>query len=73
MELSKLSALGWKHTQNAAAEEIYLRTGYDSTKPVTFYGLVNEHCNVKAREIWYGPKAQEIRRQTLACEAPGFG
>jgi Iron-sulfur cluster-binding domain len=21
-----------------------------------------------AREIWYGPKAQEIRKQTVACE-----
>jgi MoaA/NifB/PqqE/SkfB family radical SAM enzyme len=54
VELSKLSALAWKHTQNAAAEEIYLRSGYDSTKPVTFYGLVNEHCNVKCRycEYW---------------------
>jgi MoaA/NifB/PqqE/SkfB family radical SAM enzyme len=54
MDLSKLGALAWKHTQNAAAEEVYLRTGYDSTKPVTFYGLVNEHCNVKCRycEYW---------------------
>lgn len=54
MELSKLSQLAWKHTQNAAAEEIYLRTGYDNTKPVTFYGLVNERCNVKCRycEYW---------------------
>ena len=30
-----LSELAWKHTQNTAAEEIYLRTGYDATKPVT--------------------------------------
>ena len=54
MDLSKLGALAWKHTQNAAAEEVYLRAGYDSTKPVTFYGLVNEHCNVKCRycEYW---------------------
>ena len=54
MDLSKLSMLAWKHTQNAAAEEIYLRTGHDVTKPVTFYGLVNEHCNVKCRycEYW---------------------
>jgi MoaA/NifB/PqqE/SkfB family radical SAM enzyme len=54
VELSKLSALAWKHTQNAVAEEIYLRTGHDRTKPVTFYGLVNERCNVKCRycEYW---------------------
>ncbi len=54
MELSRLSTLAWKHTQNAAAEELYLHTGYDNTKPVTFYGLVNERCNVKCRycEYW---------------------
>jgi MoaA/NifB/PqqE/SkfB family radical SAM enzyme len=54
MELSKLSALAWKHTRNAAAEEVYLHGGYDATKPITFYGLVNERCNVKCRycEYW---------------------
>jgi MoaA/NifB/PqqE/SkfB family radical SAM enzyme len=54
MDLSRLGELAWKHTQNAAAEEIYLLSGYDVTKPVTFYGLVNEHCNVKCRycEYW---------------------
>jgi MoaA/NifB/PqqE/SkfB family radical SAM enzyme len=46
--------LAWKHTVSAAAEAVYLRTGYDQTKPVVFYGLVNEHCNVKCRycEYW---------------------
>jgi MoaA/NifB/PqqE/SkfB family radical SAM enzyme len=54
MELSKLSTLAWKHTRNAAAEQTYLTTGYDGTRPVTFYGLVNERCNVKCRycEYW---------------------
>ena len=54
MELSRLSTLAWKHTRNAVAEEAYLHTGYDGTKPVTFYGLVNERCNVKCRycEYW---------------------
>jgi MoaA/NifB/PqqE/SkfB family radical SAM enzyme len=54
MELSKLGALAWKHTRNAVAEEAYLHAGYDTTKPVTFYGLVNERCNVKCRycEYW---------------------
>jgi MoaA/NifB/PqqE/SkfB family radical SAM enzyme len=54
VELSTLSALAWKHTRNAAAEAVYLSSGYDNTKPVTFYGLVNEHCNVKCRycEYW---------------------
>jgi MoaA/NifB/PqqE/SkfB family radical SAM enzyme len=54
MELSSLSTLAWKHTISAAAETVYLNTGYDNTKPVTFYGLVNERCNVKCRycEYW---------------------
>ena len=54
MELSRLGSLAWKHAQNLVAEEAYLRTGYDSTRPVTFYGLVNERCNVKCRycEYW---------------------
>ncbi len=54
MELSRLSALAWKHARNSVAEETYLSTGLDMTKPITFYGLVNEHCNVKCRycEYW---------------------
>ena len=54
MKTSQLARLAWKHTVSAAAEELYLRTGHDHTKPVVFYGLVNEHCNVKCRycEYW---------------------
>jgi MoaA/NifB/PqqE/SkfB family radical SAM enzyme len=54
MKVLELASLGWKHTVSAAAEEIYLKTGLDSTRPVTFYGLVNERCNVKCRycEYW---------------------
>lgn len=54
MQTSRLAMLAWKHTVSAAAEAVYLRTGHDHTKPVVFYGLVNEHCNVKCRycEYW---------------------
>jgi MoaA/NifB/PqqE/SkfB family radical SAM enzyme len=54
MKTSRLAMLAWKHTVSAAAEAVYLRTGHDQTKPVVFYGLVNEHCNVKCRycEFW---------------------
>lgn len=54
MDVSRLGELAWKHTQNAIAEKLYLSAGYDLTKPVTFYGLVNERCNVKCRycEYW---------------------
>ena len=49
MNKMTLARLGFKHTVSALAEEIYLASGYDATKPVTFYGLVNERCNVKCR------------------------
>jgi len=57
MEILELASLGWKHTVSAIAEEVYLKTGVDSTRPVTFYGLVNERCNVKCRycEYWRMP------------------
>ena len=53
MDALTLSKLAVKHTQNAVAESIYLNAGYDMTKPVTFYGIVNEHCNVKCRQCEY--------------------
>src|SRR5262245_1365075 len=54
MQVSTLACLGWKHAKNHLAEELYLKTGIDHTKPTTFYGLVNERCNVKCRfcEYW---------------------
>jgi MoaA/NifB/PqqE/SkfB family radical SAM enzyme len=54
MKPTTLARLAFKHTYSYAAEEVYLKTGQDFTKPVTFYGLVNERCNVKCRycEYW---------------------
>jgi MoaA/NifB/PqqE/SkfB family radical SAM enzyme len=61
MEIGELVSLGWKHTTNAFAEELYLNTGVDATKPVTFFGLVNQRCNVKCRycEYWRLPEYSE--------------
>ena len=53
MDISTFVKLGFKHTKNATAETVYLKTGYDMTKPVTFYGLINERCNVKCRHCEY--------------------
>src|SRR4029077_17509290 len=57
MTISKLAMLGVQHGRNAIAEEAYLKTGYDATKLVAFYALVNERCNVKCRycEFWRKP------------------
>jgi MoaA/NifB/PqqE/SkfB family radical SAM enzyme len=61
MKVSTLARLAFKHTYNHAAEELYLHTGKDVTRPVTFYGLVNERCNVKCRycEYWRLPKYKD--------------
>ncbi|WP_165219413.1 radical SAM protein [Aquisphaera insulae] len=61
MNVSTLARLAFKHTYNHFAEEMYLHGGRDVTKPVTFYGLVNERCNVKCRycEYWRMPKYKD--------------
>jgi MoaA/NifB/PqqE/SkfB family radical SAM enzyme len=57
MKPSTLARLAFKHTYNHFAEELYIHSGRDITRPVTFYGLVNERCNVKCRycEYWRLP------------------
>jgi MoaA/NifB/PqqE/SkfB family radical SAM enzyme len=57
MTISKLAMLGVQHGRNAVAEEFYLKTGYDVTKPVAFYAIFNERCNIKCRycEFWRKP------------------
>ncbi len=61
MKPSTLARLALKHTYNHFAEELYIHTGKDITKPVTFYGLVNERCNVKCRycEYWRLPQYKD--------------
>jgi MoaA/NifB/PqqE/SkfB family radical SAM enzyme len=61
MKAATLARLAIKHTYNHFAEEFYLATGRDVTKPVTFYGLVNERCNVKCRycEYWRLPQYKD--------------
>jgi MoaA/NifB/PqqE/SkfB family radical SAM enzyme len=61
MKMTTLGRLALKHTYNHFAEELYIHTGKDVTKPVTFYGLVNERCNVKCRycEYWRLPRYQD--------------
>jgi MoaA/NifB/PqqE/SkfB family radical SAM enzyme len=57
MKLASLGQLALKHTRNAFAEELYIKTGQDFTRPVTVYGIVNERCNYKCRycEYWRLP------------------
>ncbi len=54
MNFTNLAQLAMKHLRNDFMEELYLRTGMDNTKPIVFYGIVNERCNYKCRycEYW---------------------
>jgi MoaA/NifB/PqqE/SkfB family radical SAM enzyme len=65
MKLTTLAHLAIKHTRNHVAEEVYLNTGYDITRPVTFYGLVNERCNVKCRFCEYWRMKQYSEEMTI--------
>ena len=66
MNLQQMASLGWKHTVSAAGEELYLKTGIDLTRPVAFYGLVNERCNVKCRYCEYWRLKEYSEEMTLA-------
>lgn len=53
MQIRPFFQLGLKHTRNAAAETLYLRTGLDQTRPISFHALVNERCNARCRHCEY--------------------
>jgi MoaA/NifB/PqqE/SkfB family radical SAM enzyme len=66
MQVTTLTRLALKHTANAIAESVYLTTGYDATRPVTFYGLVNERCNIKCRYCEYWRLPSYVEEMTVA-------
>ena len=57
-KIADIARLAASHVANAAAEELYLKTGADFTRPVAIYGVVNERCNYKCLycEYWRLPK-----------------
>lgn len=61
MKLSTLSHLAFTDLKNTAAEQLYIRTGRDITKPMHFSGYVNERCNIKCRycDYWRLPHYQQ--------------
>jgi MoaA/NifB/PqqE/SkfB family radical SAM enzyme len=65
MNLSELASVGLKHTRNAAAEMLYLKTGIDITRPVTFHALVNERCNCKCRHCEYWRQEEYIAEMSV--------
>ena len=47
--LKKFINLGTRHLIHDATEILYLKMGYDVTKPFLVRGLVSERCNYKCR------------------------
>jgi MoaA/NifB/PqqE/SkfB family radical SAM enzyme len=47
--------------------DFFIRTSGD-VEVCFFYPPIGNIKEQSAREIWYGPKAQEIRKQTVACD-----
>ncbi len=47
--------------------DFFIRTSGD-IEVCFFYPPIGNIKENSAREIWYGPKAQEIRRQTVECD-----
>jgi len=54
MNLMTLCKLGSKHLRNAFAESIYLKGGYDCTRPTAVHAILTKRCNSKCRycEYW---------------------
>jgi len=65
MNAGTLAALAVKHFEGAIAEEIYLKTGYDMTKPTIFYGEINERCNIKCRYCAYWRLPKYVTEMTI--------
>lgn len=65
MNIPELARIGMTHTRNALAESLYIRTGVDLTRPVTFHALFNERCNCKCRHCEYWRQAEYIPEMTV--------
>jgi len=65
MKISELATMGLKHSRNAVAEALYLKTGLDVTRPITFHGLVNERCNCKCRHCEYWRQKEYIPEMSI--------
>src|SRR5215213_789808 len=66
MKLTHLAGLALKHVRNGFAEELYLQTRKDVTRPVVVYGMVNEWCNYKCRYCEYWRLKEYKEEMTIA-------
>jgi MoaA/NifB/PqqE/SkfB family radical SAM enzyme len=61
MNVSELARIGLHHVKNSFAEELYLKTGIDRTKPISIYAEIIEKCNYKCRycDYWRRPNYRD--------------
>jgi len=67
MNLKSLIKLGWRHFNNTLAEEVFLKTGFDYTRPTTVHALLTKQCNSRCRycEYWRQEKDESAEEMTV--------
>ena len=65
MKVTELATMGLSHTRNAVAEAVYIKTGRDFTRPITFHALVNERCNCKCRHCEYWRQDEYVPEMSI--------
>jgi MoaA/NifB/PqqE/SkfB family radical SAM enzyme len=66
MEFTDILKLGFNHLNNSLAENFRIHSSLEFTKPVAFYGIVNERCNVKCRQCEYWRLAHYREEMSIA-------
>ncbi|MGF1482391.1 MAG: radical SAM/SPASM domain-containing protein [Cyanophyceae cyanobacterium] len=59
--VGQLIELGTRHIRHSLVESLYLKSGYDLTKPLSIRATINEQCNYKCRycDFWRLENRQE--------------
>ncbi len=65
MELKTLVGSAVQHVSHGAGETLYLKTGFDVTKPYSIRGMVNERCNYKCRYCNFWRQAEYSEEMTI--------
>jgi radical SAM protein with 4Fe4S-binding SPASM domain len=66
MEITHLIKLATRHITQTIPENLYLKTGYDLTKPLAIQGVINERCNYKCRYCKFWRLEQYRDEMTIA-------
>ena len=66
MDMQSLATLGRKHVSRYALEKMFIWSGHDLTRPTTFFGMINERCNIKCRYCDYWRMAKYRDEMSIA-------